>query len=107
MMKDDLLDALHLWVLGACYLHNARVTTFAQFATPFDAEPLDHKSDEYAEKERVRCADWFSRVYGVVVDAVLHGTSPTGKHSDFEAELMLKAKRVFGVHSPSHTHMEN
>ena len=98
MYRDDLLAAIHLWVLGACYLHNQQMGHFTHFATVNDRKPFEIGSNKYEERERQYCADWCAHVYASVVEAVMQGVSPTGIHSNFEADLMRKAQRIFGVH---------
>lgn len=95
--SDDVSDALTAWVIGQCYLHNDSMGIFPYFMTPLSVRPLGDVPGERSPYLSP-CSEWVSRCITKAHSAVFRGFRPGGSESDFECELMLKARRVFGVH---------
>lgn len=85
MHRDDVSAALFAWVLGMCYAYNHKMQMFP--LQTFD--PMrDHGITGAG-------ASWFDRCLACAHEAVFRNTHPDGSYSDFECELMLKARRLF------------
>lgn len=79
MHKDDVIAAMFAWVLGMCFEHNQKMGIFPTFEANNGSQ----------------CASWVYACHEAAHAAVFRNAHPGGSHSDFECELMLKARRLF------------
>jgi hypothetical protein len=79
MILDDVVAAVKIYVIGACYEHNRQVVHFTHFTTdPF-----------------TNCGNWVESVFQQALLSVTKNKFPDGGNSDFEAEIMLKTRLLF------------
>lgn len=85
MAKDDLMKAVMAYVLGLCYLHNARMGTFNEFRT-FDDANTKHDNN---------CAHWVRKVQNTCWRHLNEQITLNGACSDFECWAASHTKQAF------------